>query len=143
MSSGIPETVTIETNKLIVSEWEGQLLKLSMRKRLIHKHSSNKITAIRTKYAPQKEEIRNQIDSLDDSASIDEYRKLAAELQDLENLEDQEIKAVEEEVSEQEGDIDFEMDHIEARKKAAQEDTESLKEMRKQNLQSSFGYFQT
>ena len=143
MSSGLTETVTIENNIALVAEWEGQLLRLSQRKRLLQKISSNQITQIHQKYAPRKEEIRNEIKSLDDQRTTGEYQELMNELREIENMESQEVEAAEKEASEQEEDIQLEIDGIESRQEAARKDIESLKETRKENTERSFGYFKT
>ena len=143
MSCGLTETISIETNKSLASEWEGQLLKLSMRKRLIQKYSSNEITQIHAKYAPQKEEIKNKIDSLDDKSVTSEYQELLGELRELDNMENDEVKAAEEKASQAEEDIQLEQDALESRLEALKKDTESMEEMRKANVEDSFNYFQT
>ena len=81
MSSGITETATIEANIAIINEWEGQLLRLSMRKRLLQKTSSSLISEIHAKYAVQKEAIRNKIAELGESHLTSEYQSLMTELE--------------------------------------------------------------
>ena len=143
MSSGITETLTIETNKSLINEWEGQLLRLSMQKRLLQKHSSSDITNIHARYSTQKEEIRNKISALDDKGATSEYQELMTELHELEIQENNEVDYVERQMTEQEADIQVEIDSLESRKEAAEKDTESLEEMRSENIKDSFGYFQT
>ena len=143
MSSGLTETLSIENNKALINEWEGQLLRLSMQKRLLQKHSSNDITEIHARYAPQKEEIRNKIADLGDDSSSTEYQQLMTELHDLEVKENNEIDYIERQMTEQENDVQAEIDSLESRKEAAEKDTESMEEMRSQNIEKSFGYFKT
>ena len=143
MSAGLTETITIETNKALASEWEGQLLKLSMQRRLLQKYSANEIEAIHNKYAPLKEEVKNKMDSLDKEHITSEYQELMTELNELTNKEDQEVEQAEQRVNDREGELQLEQSNLESRLEAVKKDTESEEEMRKQNIERSFGYFQT
>jgi len=143
MSSGLTETITIQNNKSLINEWEGQLLALSMQKRLIHKHSTDKISEIHTRYSAQKEVIKNKIANLENKGSNSEYQELMMELTELETAENEEIKTQENELEDREADIEVQMDSLQTRKEAAEKDNEGFEEMRKENIENSFGYFKT
>ena len=143
MSSGLTESITIQTNISLAAEWESLLTKLSQQKRLLQKYITNEIAKIHAKYASPKEQIKNEIKNLDDQQTTGEYQELMSELREIENQESQEIDAKEQESSAQEGDIQLEIDGIESRLEAVRKDTESLKETRKQNQERAFGYFKT
>jgi len=144
MPSGIlTETVTIETNKAQASNWEGQILRLSMAKRLVHKLSSNIVTQIRAKYKPEIDAIRNKIASLDSQRTTNEYTVLMSELNDLNAEQDQQIEQAEQEASDKEEDLQLQIDGLETRLEAIKKDTETLEETRSDNIQNAFNYFQT
>ena len=141
MAAGLTETISIEANKAFISDWEGQLLKLTMSHRALQKYSSNEITAIKQKFAPQKEEIRNKIKNLDSQNASTEYQQLMSELNELENQESQAISIKETEASDREEDFKVQQDQLETLIEAAKKDTESMEELRKENIEKSFGYF--
>ena len=141
MSSGLTETITIQANKATASNWQMQLLKISMRLRLIQKYASDKINQIHAKFQPQKDEIRSKIASLDTEHTAREYQELMTELNNLENQEETEVKKVEGEQSDQESAIQLEQDGLQTRLEALQKDTETLESTRESNISRSFGYF--
>ena len=141
MSSGLTETLTIQTNKAMASDWQAQLLKISMRLRLIQKYAADSIAKIHNKYKPQKEAIRNQIANLDSDHTASEYQELITELNELGNQEEREVEKAESEQNDQEAALQLEQDSIQTRLEAINKDTDSLVEMRDSNIKSSFSYF--
>ena len=114
----------------------------SMDLRLIQKHSSNDIENIRQKYKPEKERINNEIDSMDKIEQQEEYQDLLTELRELKEAEEAEVAQVEEELSDQETLMQTENELLEVQLEDINAQTESFKEMLKENIEKNFGYFQ-
>ena len=114
----------------------------SMDLRLVQKHSSNEIAEIRQQYKPEKDRINNQIDSMDKVEQQEEYQDLLTELRELKEAEEQEVAKIEEKLSDQETLMQTENELLEVQLEDINAQTESFKEMLKENIEKNFGYFQ-
>ena len=135
------ELLNIMNNDAAANELETQMTKNSMSIRLRQKQSASKISDIHAKYDVDKERIRNEINSLDKEAAIDEYQDLMSELNDLKDAEEREVEVEENASSDYETGLQLENDNISTRLEALKADNESLKETHQQNIEKSFGYF--
>ncbi len=135
------DLLNIMNNDASANEIETQMTKNSMAIRLRQKQSSSKISEIHAKYDVEKERIRNEINSLDDDASSDEYQDLMSELNDIKDAEEREVEVEENAANDYETGVQLENDNLSTRLEALKADNESLKEMHQQNIESSFGYF--
>ena len=134
------DLLNIMNNDASANEIETQMTKNSMAIRLRQKQSSSKISEIHAKYDVEKERIRNEINSLDDDASSDEYQDLMSELNDIKDAEEREVEVEENAANDYETGVQLENDNLSTRLEALKADNESLKEMHQQNIESSFGY---
>ncbi len=135
------ELLNIMNNDAAANELETQMTKNSMSIRLRQKQSASKISDIHAKYDVDKERIRNEINSLDKEAAIDEYQDLMSELNDLKDAEDREVEVEENASNDYETGLQLQNDSISTRLEALKADNESLKETHQQNIEKSFGYF--
>ena len=135
--------LTIQTYIAEKNDLEGQILSETMAKNLKHSHSSNAIAEIHNKYAPEISRIRNEINSLDLSASSTEYRKLMSELNELKDAEEREVEAEEAISTDYENRIQSHIDNDQTRLEAVNTDLEQLKETNRENIKNEFNYFQT
>lgn len=134
--------LTIKNLILTEEELTNQMTDNSMDLRLTQKYSSNDIETIRTKYAPEKERINNEIESLDKIEERDEYQDLLTEMKELKEQEEAEITRAEEELSDDETMIQLENETLEVQLEDVKAQKESFQEMRKQNNERIHGYFQ-
>ena len=135
------ELLNIMNNDAAANELETQMTKNSMSIRLRQKQSASKISDIHAKYDVDKERIRNEINSLDKEAAIDEYQDLMSELNDLKDAEEREVEVEENASNDYETGLQLQNDSISTRLEALKADNESLKETHQQNIEKSFGYF--
>ena len=134
--------LTIKNLILTEEELTNQMTDNSMDLRLTQKYSSNDIETIRTKYAPEKERINNEIEALDKIEERDEYQDLLTEMKELKEQEEAEITRAEEELSDDETMIQLENETLEVQLEDVKAQKESFQEMRKQNNERIHGYFQ-
>ena len=118
-----------------------QMTENSMLLRLLQKYASNAIQDIQNNYAPEKERIRNEIESLDKKESRLEYEDLINELKELKDEEEAEIEAVEEAIAQKEEEINLENDMLETQLEAVEADGEMIDGFIETAVES-FGYFQ-
>ena len=114
----------------------------SMDLRLLQKYASNEIDKIHSKYAPEKEQIRSEIEGLDKKEARDEYEDLMGELNDIKDEEDAAVARVEEELHQKEEEINLENDTLQAQLESVNADREGLEEARNQRIEDEYGYFQ-
>ena len=134
--------LAINTGELMAETLTNEQTDNSMDLRLAQKHNANSIEQIRSNYAPEKERINNEIESLDKVEQRDEYQDLMAELKEIKDQEEAEINRKEDEMADYEAGIQLENESLKTRLEAVQAQTDSFKEMLKQNIESEFGYFQ-
>ncbi|MBQ4647482.1 MAG: hypothetical protein IJB79_09060 [Candidatus Gastranaerophilales bacterium] len=113
----------------------------SMDLRLVQKYSSNDIEAVRAKYNPEKEQIRNEIAELDKTEQADEYQDLMTELKELREEEEAEVEAIEDKLNEYETEVQAENETLEVQLEDINAQTEVFKEMLKSNVEEEFSYF--
>lgn len=114
----------------------------SMDLRLLQKYASNEIDKIHSKYAPEKEYIRSEIEGLDKQEARDEYEDLMGELNDIKDEEEAEVARVEEELHQREEEINLENDTLQAQLESVNADKEGFEEARNQRIEEEYGYFQ-
>lgn len=131
----------IQLYKAKKSDLVAQLLTNSTTLMLKHKYSANDIARIDDKYRIEEDLVRNEMDGLDDKTS-NEYLDLMAELQELKDDREREKTRVEEAAKEFEDTINRQNTTMESQIQAIDADLEGLKEMRKQDIESEFNYFQ-
>lgn len=139
--------MTVDMNSTIyayeseVSDLELQITKLSEDKILKHKQSSSQISDIHAKYSVEKDLIRNEIRSLDNSDTNNEYKLLMADLNEVKDNEEREVEAEEDISTDYENELQLQIDELQTRKEAAGADLEGFKETNKENTEKSFKYF--
>ena len=84
-------TLGIQTDILRGETLTNQITDNSQDLRLDQKYASNEIDKIQAEYAPKKEEVRSEIESLDDTSSSMEYTDLMHELNELKDEEEKKI----------------------------------------------------
>jgi hypothetical protein len=110
--------------------------------RLLQKYASNEIGEIHAKYAPEKERIRDEIESLDKAENRDEYEDLINELKDVRDEEDAEIEAVETRIHDKEEEVTVENDLLQTQLEEVNAQTEVFEQMLSDSIKKNFGYFQ-
>jgi len=135
------EHSTIQLYKAKKSDLTNQVTFNSLTLRLKQKHSANDVNEIHHKYGREEEMIRNEMKGLDDKTG-NEYFELMSELQELKDEEDREVTQAEEASKEYETQIELENASLETQIQAIAADIEGLEEMRKENIEKVFGYFQ-
>ena len=132
----------IYTNELRAETLTNELTDNSMDLRLLQKHTSAEIDKIRAYYAPEIEQIRNEIENLDKTENKEEYEDLIRELNDIKEEKEQKIAKYEDELSVNETERQSENEILEVQLEDIKAETESFREMLKQNIENDFGYFQ-
>jgi len=110
--------------------------------RLLQKYASNEINEIHAKYAPEKERVRDEIESLDKAENRDEYEDLINELKDLRDEEEAEIEAVETRIHDKEEEVTVENDILQTQLEETNAQTEVFEQILSDNIKKNFGYFQ-
>lgn len=135
------EHSTIQLYKAKKHDVQHQVTFNSLTLRLKQKHSANEVSQIHDKYGREETMIRNEIRNLDDKSG-NEYLELMAELQELQDEEDRIVTQMEQESKDYESKIELENASLETQLQAIDADLEGLEEMRKENIEKVFGYFQ-
>ena len=135
-------TAGIQLDILRGESLTNQMTDNSMDLRLLQKYASNEIDKIHSKYAPEKEQIRSEIEGLDKKEARDEYEDLMGELNDIKDEEDAAVARVEEELHQKEEEINLENDTLQAQLESVNADREGLEEARNQRIEDEYGYFQ-
>lgn len=135
------EHSTIQLYKAKKHDLQNQVTFNSLTLRLKQKHSSNSVSDVHHKYGVEESMIRNEIRGLDDKSG-NEYLELMTELQELQDEEDRIVTQMEQESKDYESKIEMENASLETQLQAIDADIEGLEEMRKQNIEKVFGYFQ-
>ena len=134
--------LTIQVYIAEKNDIESQILSETQTKNLKHSQSSNTISEIHNKYAPEISRIRNEIQGLDLTTSSGEYRKLMAELNSLKDAEEREVQAEETVATDYENRLQSHIDNDQTRLEAVNTDLEQLKETNRENIKNEFNYFQ-
>ncbi len=129
------------TNGLVENDLEAQQINNSMTIRIVQKTAAAKISEIHSRYDVEKEQVRNEINNLDDKAASNEYEDLMAELNDLKSEEEREVEAVEQQANDRETAIQLENDNLSTRLEAMKADDEAIDEALQKDIESEFGYF--
>lgn len=134
------ELLAILTNKAQAESLTNQMTDNSMDLRIRQKYASDEISQINEKYDAEKDLVRNELANTDNMSA--EFDLLMAELNDIEENRDREVKAVEEEINDYETHIQLENDGISTRKQACEANIESFEQALDDNIKDTFGYFQ-
>ncbi len=133
--------ITIQNYIAKEQDLQAELTDNSMDLRLKQKYASDEQAGITKKYDIQEDMIQEQMDAMDDK-TCDEYKDLMAEIKELKDAEDVELKAIEQAQTDMETQIQNENATLESQLQAIQADREGLEEARKSDIEDSFGYFQ-
>lgn len=136
------ELLNLMTNHAKESDLETQSTTNSMSIRLRQKQSAAKISDIHAKFDVEKEQIRSEINGLDDDASSAEYQELMSELNDLKSEEEQQVEVEEQASEDYETGLQLENDNIATRLEAMKADDEAIEKCLEDNVEQNFGYFQ-
>lgn len=135
------EHTTIQLYKSKKHDLQNQVTFNSLTLRLKQKHSANTVEQIHQKYGQEETMIRNEMKGLEDKTG-NEYMDLMAELQELQDEEDRIVTEEEQKAKDFESKIEIQNASIETQLQAVTADLEGLEEMRKENIEKVFGYFQ-
>ena len=114
-------TLILEKNDI-----EAKITDNSQRIRDNSRRGSNETSMIHFDYDQEKAAIQNEIDSLDDDKTSDEYADLMDELKELDDKEEREVKVSEEETTDFETTIQLENDTLEVQLEDIQQLIESF-----------------
>ncbi len=138
---GATMQATIDLLILEKCDLESAILKKTNTKNLKHKFFSNIIANIRAVFSAEKTRIRSMIQSLDTRESREEYKKLLAELNELTDNEEQQIKTKESEMTDFENSIQLEIDQDQTRLETVKADLQSFKETNQNNVKNEFSRY--
>ncbi len=133
--------ITIQNYIAKEQDLQAELTDNSMDLRLKQKYASDEQAGITKEYDMQEDAIQEQMDQIGDKTN-DEYQDLMAEMLELKDAEDAELKAIEQAQSDMETQIQNENASLETQLQAVQADREGLEEARKEDIEDQFGYFQ-
>ena len=133
---------TIDLFILEKNDLESNILKLSNTKNLKHKHFSNIISYIRTVFSAEKTAIRSKIQTLDTRESREEYKQLLAELNEISDKEEQQVKTKESEMKDFENSLQLQIDQDQTRLESVKADLQQFKETNASNIKEEFSRYQ-